>query len=293
MQLHRKISLNSLRVFLSAAGHGSLKAAAMDLGVTPGAVSHQIKTLEAVLGVELFVRTNNTIRLTEAGEGLLAQALPGLKTMEAALENVVRQTHELTVRVSVTLATRWLIPRLGLFNRSFPNARVQLETVNSTGQPPGPEPDISILYYKYFEIPPQADCILSDASRPYLSPMLLQRIADPGDLEAIPAIECTRNNWDWHSWLAATEQSGTRLSYAGSFDFDDAALRAAVAGVGMVLSPDFMIRDDLEAGRLCALPGAEAAVLGSYVIRRGVRETALADSFVRWLKQMAEDVQAL
>ncbi|MEX0285476.1 MAG: LysR substrate-binding domain-containing protein [Paracoccaceae bacterium] len=272
-------SLNALRVFLAAARLGSLKLAASELSVTPGAVSHQVRQLERALGTPLFQRRNNGIELTPAGAALAEEAAAGLAILHGALENVARDAHELTVSVSMTLATRWLIPRLESFRARNPHARIRLETVNGTGLPDRTAADIAIAYVRRDDLPDGADILLKDRCRPHLSPSAVRP-----SWRTIPALQSATGNWDWDLWLRSTGQEGIMLQYAASFDVDDAALRAAVAGMGMVLCPDFMVADDVAAGRLVPLDGAPAETLGYYLIQRGHRETGLSERFVRWLR---------
>lgn len=284
MQVSDRISLNALRVFLTAAQTASIKLAAARLGVTPGAVSRQIQGLEEALGVQLFRRTSNSIQLSEAGELLLTQALPGLHILERASETVIRSANEISVQAPTTMAVRWLIPMLDRFRFRHPDARIRVETLGGTGLPSEPRADIVLAYYPLATLPPGSEVFLEDRCRPYLSPNLLLQLKDPEDLEAIPALQCAEGNWDWQLWLKESGRSEIKLNYAGHFDLDDAALRAAVGGLGMVLSAEFIIRDDLAAGRLRPLPHAPEVVLGCYTIHHEGPQAGFAEKFARWLK---------
>jgi LysR family glycine cleavage system transcriptional activator len=286
MQDPNLVSLNALRVFLLAARSLSLTQAAAQFGVTPGAVSHQIRTLEHTLGVALFHRSNNAISLTAEGAALAREAAPGLAVLSGALANVSRSAQELTVQAPTTFATRWLIPRLDGFRKKAPGAVIRLDTQEAR---PGADPlcDVTLTYYRQGGLPDGAEVLLEDCCQPYLAPRLLEETPDLGNLAAIPALQCSQGNWDWQMWLEGTETPDTPLRFSGHFDIDDAALRAAVAGLGMVLAPDFMIRDDIDGGHLCAVPGQPGRVLGYYAVERGTRETGLRESFVRWLHREA------
>ena len=286
MQDPNLFSLNALRVFLLAARSLSLTQAAAQLGVTPGAVSHQIRTLENTLGVALFHRSNNAISLTDEGAALAREAAPGLAVLSGALANVSRSAQELTVQAPTTFATRWLIPRLEGFRKKAPGAVIRLDT-QEPRPGAGPLCDVTLSYYRQDDLPEGAEILLEDRCQPYLSPRLLESTPDPVDLSTIPALQCTQGNWDWRMWLEESETLKTHLRFAGYFDIDDAALRAAVAGLGMVLAPDFIIRDDIAGGRLCAVPGQPSRILGYYAVERGARETGLRESFVRWLHREA------
>ncbi len=282
------ISLNALRVFLIAAQHLSIKRAAELLLVTPGAVSHQIKALEQSLGTQLFLRRNNAIELTDAGTRLFRQSTPDLQMLHTALENVIRDTNELRVRASMSFSVRWLIPKLHLFKTKNPNANVQVETFYDVDKQPSGAADVTVSYYKHDECPDGACILFSDVCRPYLAPALLSKLADPKDVTSIPALQCTKENWDWQLWMAEADKSDAQLNYAERFDLDDAALRAACAGMGMVLSSEFMVEDALADGLLVPLPASEEINVGCYTLHVGGRETGLSKRFVRWLHSVAE-----
>lgn len=287
MQNADRISLNALRVFAIVAECGSMKLAAARLGVTAGAVSHQVRGLEDALGVRLLHRLNNSIRLTEAGDRLHRQAHPAIRGLQSALEATLSGLAEISVQVPVTLATRWLIPRLDAFRARNPDLRIRIETTSVNGMPPHGGADIVLAYFPLWTAPPDAEILLEDLSRPHLSPALLHRAGGKPRLDEIPALQCAGGNWDWQSWLRESNHEGTSLRWSGHFDLDDAALRAAVAGLGMVLAPRFIIADDLAAGTLCPFPEAKEVRLGAYVLFRKAPQTRWSDRFVDWLKSLA------
>lgn len=277
-----RISLNALRVFLLAARHRSFKSAASDLGVTPGAVSHQVRQLEDQLGQPLFTRANNTINLTEAGIWLAHEAAPGLSLMQGALERLTRDAQALSIAVSATFAARFLIPRLDRFERTHPKATIRFETLQDSQ--PHPESDAEIVIaYVPGDRPGEGDVLFTDACRPYLAPALLDRLGPRPALTNIPALQCSRDNWDWKLWHDKAGKPDEPLTYGSQFDLDDSGLRAAAAGMGMVLASGFLINDDLASGRLVPLPGAPEVTLGHYMIHHRRRETPLTRAFTRWL----------
>ncbi|MEM7073734.1 MAG: LysR substrate-binding domain-containing protein [Pseudomonadota bacterium] len=279
-----RISLNALRVFLHAARHKSFKTAAADLGVTPGAVSHQVRQLEDQLGLALFHRASNAIALTDAGTRLTEEAAPGLALLHGALDRLNRRARTLSVAVSTTFATRFLIPRLGRFKARHPGATIRVETLQDSGLAHDSDAEVIIAYIPGGAPSQGADVLFPDTCRPYLAPGLLDRLPPRPALGDIPALQCTRDNWDWTLWLSQAGRAHQPLRFGSQFDLDDSALRAAVAGLGMVLASGFLIADDLRAGRLVALPGTPEISLGQYVIRHAARETTLSRAFVAWLR---------
>jgi len=284
-----RISLNALRVFAAVAECSSMKLAAARLGVTAGAVSQQVRGLEEALGVRLLTRLNNSVQLTGAGETLYRQAHPAIRNLQTALEATLSGLTEISVQVPVTLATRWLIPRLDAFRARHPDLRIRIETTSVNGMPPHSGADIVLAYFPMKTAPPDAEVLLEDLSRPYLSPGLLHSTGPGPRLDQIPALQCAAGNWDWQNWLRESGHAAASLRWSGHFDLDDAALRAAVAGLGMVLAPRFIIADDLKAGTLCPFPETRDVRLGAYVMLRNGPQTRWRDRFVEWLRNLAAD----
>ncbi|SNY91053.1 LysR family transcriptional regulator, glycine cleavage system transcriptional activator [Cohaesibacter sp. ES.047] len=286
MQKSQAISLNAVRVFAIVAEHHSFKRAAESLGVTPGAVSRHVQALEEAMGVSLFFRRNNSICLTEIGEAFLQQAVPSLRSLNQAIETAMGEGQSLTVSTPTTLAMRWLIPQLKAFRQLRPDIAVRIETKSPMASLHPQHVDFSINYVVKGTSVGDAEILFEDRSRPYMSPDLASSSSKLTKLSAIPALQSTSSNWDWKTWLAEAGFSEASIQYGGYFDLDDAALRAAIAGMGMALSPEFIIADDLEAGRLCALPESPSVLLGHYTMTVMEPKTSAAMIFAKWLRSL-------
>lgn len=286
MQKPSHISLNAIRIFACAAQYESIAQAAQYLGVTPSAVSHQIKNLELALGISLFKRRNNAITLTDIGKRFLTDCTPGLHILAQATDTIVRDANMLCLRVSTTLATRWLIPALDRFKARHPQAQISIQTSAIDDMDLGPSADLAITYRRADEDIGKAELLLPDLCRPVLSPGLMQATTyqSRADIGAVPAITCTDNNWDWAFWANQMGLAMGELRFADHFDIDDAALRAATAGLGMVLAPELLIRAELDAGTLVPLPGFEPIELGAFYLVTGPRTGGIVRSFCNWLR---------
>ncbi|MBC8445492.1 MAG: LysR family transcriptional regulator [Rhodospirillaceae bacterium] len=121
-------SINALRAFQASARSLSFTKAALELNVTQGAVSHQVKGLEDRLGVKLFLRVRQRLQLTQQGKGYLPFVRQALDLLEAG--NAYLETNEksgiLTVSVSPNFATKWLVPRLGDFIATHPEIELRI-----------------------------------------------------------------------------------------------------------------------------------------------------------------------
>jgi LysR family glycine cleavage system transcriptional activator len=108
--------LNAIRAFEAAARHLSITLAADELHVTPGAVSRQIKSLEEVLGLQLFKRGHREISLTRQGSDYYRAITRALDVLREATRKLTRgrRRKQLMIRAYTTFAMRWLIPRLSV-----------------------------------------------------------------------------------------------------------------------------------------------------------------------------------
>src|SRR5215211_2481382 len=121
--LRRLPALNALKAFEAAARHESFTRAAEELCVTQGAVSHQVKALEAELGIKLFNRERQRLIITEAGRDYLAVLRDALDRIAVGTERLVQRQSSgvLTVSTSPDFAAKWLVHRLGRFAEAYPS----------------------------------------------------------------------------------------------------------------------------------------------------------------------------
>src|SRR4051812_27207089 len=138
----RNAPLNALRAFEAAARYLSFKKAALELHVTAGAVSHQVKVLEDYLGLPLFRRLTRALELTPEANAMLPKVREGLDNLTEALDRVRRRvaTCSLTVVTPPNFAARWLVPRLARFTTAHPN--VELHLASRPGMIDGRDSDV-------------------------------------------------------------------------------------------------------------------------------------------------------
>lgn len=286
MQIKTRVSLDAVRLFTVVARTGSLTLAGEEIGVTSSAISHRIKKLEQQLGVVFFTRGNNSIALTEAGQRFHAEVAPAVALIERSAEALRRDENEVSVHASTSLAVRWLIPCLDRFRAAHPTIRVRIETGLGGDTQVGPATDIAIRYRRASEQADGWDLLAPDVSRVVAAPSLL-RAMEGAAIAGLPAIQCTRDNWDWRLWCAKTGVPFERMTFTHAFDTDDAALHACVAGLGIMLGPPLLTRREVASGALVELSAFTPVELGSYRFvrhsdRRAVRQ------FCRWMCQEAQ-----
>ena len=286
MQNHR-LSLNAVRIFTVVARHRSIALAAAELGVTASAVSHQVRKLETELGIRLFMRSNNAIELTDEGRRFHEDAAAAIAMIDRSAESMRRNADEIVIRVSMSIAVRWLIPALEGFKHRHPTARVRVETLHLTKATLGASADMAISYERAGPGDKEGELLAGDFSRPVLSPALLAAsdYRGPRDVSKVPALKCARENWDWVMWAEKLGLPRNSVHIAHEFDTDDAAVHAAVAGLGMVLAPALMTKTEIAAGTLAELPGFEPVELGSYHLLVRPEPSRMVKNFRDWLRK--------
>jgi LysR family glycine cleavage system transcriptional activator len=246
-------SMQTLRAFEAAARHENYSAAAQELGVTHGAVSHRIRELEGQLGVTLFRRQGRAMLPSREAVTLLAQVREALNVLERAVP-AGRQAaaDRLVVGVHPSLATRWLVPRLGRFLESTPGATVEVRSTADLGDFLAQGVDIAIRYGAG-EWPNAArERLGGEHLFPVCTPAYrdAHRLRKPADLA-----RCTllRHAWQqWGPWLRAAKLRIKEPS-SGLVVSDSAMLlEAALASQGVALARSLFAADDLAAGRLVA-----------------------------------------
>ena len=255
-------SLNALRAFEATARHLSLTKAARELHVTPAAVSHQVKALEADLGITLLRRIKGEFVLTETAQ----TALPVLRAGFDQIAEAVRRLradearHFLTISVGPTFAATWLVRRLGTFKAAYPEIDVRLQTTDAMADFVRDGVDIGIRFGSGTYPGLEAIGLFEEEIFPVCSPALLKqgpRLASPSDLTGHTLLH-VEWNWaltrgeplDWQIWLRAAGAGEVDALRGPRFSHASLALQAAIEGQGLALGSDALARDDLAAGRL-------------------------------------------
>lgn len=251
----RSLPLSGLRVFEAAARLGSFKAAARELAVTPTAVSHQIRALEAQTGLALFDRHVRRVSLTDAGAQLYPVLRDGFDAFEATLARLTQQRARVQVTISATNAftVKWLVPRMADFRSRHPGIDLQLQASDDIVDLRSTAVDIAIRYgrgpYPGLVVQP----LFTDRFAPVANPRL--GIGSPDDLARVPLIcfdwkRRRPENPTWERWFAAAERAQPRQASQLRFSDEGHAIQAAVAGHGVALVSLALVAEELEAGHL-------------------------------------------
>lgn len=268
--MNRLPPLNALKAFEAAARHLSVKAAAQELSVTPGAVSQMLKTLELYLGRQLFDRVNRGIVLTEAGRNYLPPVRNAFRQIAEASRRVAaaEETGVLTVSTTPFFASAWLVPRLGSFRAAYPDIDLRILTGNGLADFTRDGVDVAIRHGLGRYPGLKSEHVLAVAMIPVAAPSLVARLgkpASPADLLAWPLVQdADRKGWSlWFEAQGLTESGPTR---GPSFDDPGLLLRALIAGQGAGLLPDAMVETDVQEGRLVRLAEAKEIEVFAYYL---------------------------
>jgi LysR family transcriptional regulator, glycine cleavage system transcriptional activator len=283
--------LGSLRAFEASARLLSFRLAGEELGVTQSAISHRIAELETILGVKLFERLPRGVSLTDAGTLYYPYMRDAFERIArgTALINRIGTTDDLALETYATFAIRWLIPRLTDFRKVNPNLAIRIGTSQLDWELNIDSSDIGIIHTTRPERMNLHYRLLVKAEmRPVCSPQVAARIE--GDVGAqalakVPRLALYTSPEDWGTWLEAAGIADTAQAVTLKFDTYLAALQSALDGQGLAVAPDFLVADDIQAGRLVAPFPLKVPQPGAwYMICRKERvgETRIRQ-FERWL----------
>ncbi|WP_404993403.1 LysR substrate-binding domain-containing protein [Cupriavidus pauculus] len=294
-------SLIALQMLECAARLGSFTRAAAELNVTESAISRQIQALEARLGVRFFERVRQRVVLTSEGDRYVREIRAELKAIERATKDLASRAGGMEVielAVVPTFATQWLIPRLASFRIDSPRIVVNIHA--------RPEPfhfgdsiyDAAIYFGdRPWDGHPSAALIDEGPSIPVCSPTLLAhaKLRRREDLLRLPLLHLASRPDAWPDWFSGDDEAVRRRARLGPrYDLFTMVTRGAIAGLGVAVLPEMMVRSEMESGQLVTLPfpaAHEAGRSGSYFLsyrQEKPGETKLA-RFASWLVGQCRD----
>ncbi|MEJ6785313.1 transcriptional regulator GcvA [Aminobacter sp. Piv2-1] len=251
----------ALRTLVAAGRHLNFTRAADELGLTPAAVSHQIKEIEDQLGVVLFTRTSRSIRLTEAGAALCdasADAIEALNRAVSKARKLTRGTTQLKVTLDAQFASKWLMRRVDGFRKLHPDIELRFDISYEVRDFDLDDVDVAIRFGmgKYPGL--RADRLFDNMIIPVCSPRLLASgppLRVPRDLfnHTLVHIEWSQQGvtWpNWRMWMAAAGVDDFDDSRAIVFTASSDAVQAAIDGSAVALADFAMVANDLSEGRL-------------------------------------------
>ncbi len=311
--------LNALKAFEAAARHLSVKKAAVELNVTPAAVSHQIRTLEEYLDIQLFHRYNRALELTDSARACLPKLREGFDCLGQAVERLRTHTSGgmLTVSAAPSFAARWLMPRLHRFIAAHHEIDVRVSArmrrVSVDGKADVAEratieawlddSDVAVLYGHGHYPDLDVHKLLPLTITPICSPQALtgeHALRTPEDLRHHMLLhDDTGELYDgesfWDVWLKAAGVKGIDAKRGAHFSHAVLAFEAAMDNIGVVASMPILAAEDLAAGRLVMPFDLKVTLASAYylVCESHAKTRPAVAAFRDWLiAEAAKDVSA-
>jgi LysR family glycine cleavage system transcriptional activator len=261
--------LTALLAFERAASQLSFRRAARDLALSPSAISHQIRGLEVLFGVKLFVRGARTVRLTADGERYLAKVSAALAALQEAGREMLRHRRdgggELWISALPFFTSTVLIPALADFKRRNPGVTLRIEATHQYADFNASRVDVAIRYGREHATGLKFEPLVEVRGLPVCAPGLIKGgLRHPEDLSREILIHLTSQPQAWPDWL---KQAGiAHMIPRGHLWLDSvpAMLEAAEHGLGVTLAMAPLIR---------ARPGFGKKLLAPFDVATGPGET--------------------
>jgi LysR family transcriptional regulator, glycine cleavage system transcriptional activator len=293
-------TLNALKAFEAAARHESFTRAAEELFVTQGAVSHQVKALEAELGLKLFNRERQRLVITEAGKAYLVVVRDAFDRIAAGTERLLQRQRGgvLTVSTSPNFAAKWLVHRLGRFAQAHPDIDLSVNASRHHVDFAREDIDVAIRHGDAGTSGLHVARLCAEEIYPVCSPKLLaggKPLRGPSDLARFTLLHVTDRK-GWGDWLQFAGVKDVDPSRGPVLNEASMAIDAAIDGQGVVLARSALAAWDLIGGRLVrpfrlAMPAPFAYWIVCPKVNAKLPKIA---AFTDWLlKQAAEDTRQL
>src|ERR1700704_5055016 len=290
--------LTGLRAFEAAARCLSFRLAAAELGVTPTAVSHQIRLLEAYCGQPLFRRQPRPVALTWAGQQLFPVVRDGFESFMEAINGVRAGGTGARLRVTATnaFAARWLVPRLPKWRETHPRLKLDIVGTDVVLSLKTGETDISIRYVRSAPAEGPSFELARDTFLVVATPKLVGRsrnALNPVELGEFPLIEAGWPASDteaptWRQWETVARKHHKHvpnLSGLVSLNFREElhAIEAAISGQGIAICSDVLVAPELASGALVKVASVTLPGYGFYIVHRSSHpKLASIKAFVAW-----------
>ena len=297
--LRRLPPLNALKAFEAAARSESFSRAAEELCVTPGAVSHQVKALEATLGIRLFNRERQRLVITEPGREYLAVVRDALDRIAVGTARLVQRQScgVLTVSMSPDFAAKWLVRRLGRFAEKHPEIDLRISATERHVDFAREDVDLAVRHGDGGWPGLEVVRLCSERLFPVCSPRLVSgrnRVTEASDLLRFPLLRLG----DWKTWMRWFDAAGVADPVPRGPVLNQASMLidAAVDGQGVALARTALAAWDLISGRLVSPVDVSLRMSNTYwiVCPKAVSGTPKVAAFRDWLlAEAAEDARRL
>jgi LysR family glycine cleavage system transcriptional activator len=260
---YRLPALVALRAFEAVARLGSVRGAAAELHVTPGAISQQIRVLEHDIGVPLVRRKGNSMELSAAGMAVTDDLTAAFKLLASAVARMryatARRSH-LRISVDPAFAASWLISRLPRYRERKDSVEIMIDATNRVVDLQNEDVDLAIRFSKGGARDLAEYRLFDDEVFPVCSPRLMRGRSAIRSLSDLRKATLLHLDWtsrsgawpDWTAWLQAAGVHGVDASNGPHFSDHSLLLQAAMDGQGLALGTPALVRDHLKSGKLVA-----------------------------------------
>ena len=294
--------LNSLRAFEAAARTGSFVAAAEELGVSAAAISQHIRKLEDYLGKDMFMRKNNRVILTDAGQAILSGIAEALHQISETTLDMTsdRPRSRLVISSIESVAEKWLLPRLVEYARAQPDFRFDLAVEPDPIDFARDNVDLRLCYGAGHYPDHRVQVLAYDVVQPMCSPGYLRQnpAVEQGGMAAVPGRDVLSTSWGssfgsnptWANWF---QRAGLAMPALAGFQAGRSGLAVDMAreGLGVALAQRMLAASDLAAGRLVSMSSITLGLGHPYCLvhpRSKARKRNLTAVF-DWLVKSADE----
>jgi LysR family transcriptional regulator, glycine cleavage system transcriptional activator len=268
-KLFRVPSLHALQAFAEVAQSGNFTEAAAKLCLTQSAVSRKIQQLENFYGVALLIRSSRSAALTAEGKEVLETALKLMAELQDLDKRLAPRDAPFRIRIHVSLAVRWLLPRLTDFYARHPDLALSIETVATQQVDPSGDCDACILYL----LQPPADqahqVLFEEFLVPVCAPTSVNGKPPPASIDELsnyPLIHGSTGQQEWAAWLKAHDREPARDCKHITFNLDELALDAATRGLGIAMTDRTLAQELINRGDLIIPFGPALKTSGAYTL---------------------------
>ncbi|TPL54187.1 LysR substrate-binding domain-containing protein [Mesorhizobium sp. B2-4-6] len=270
MAFLRDLPLSALRALAAAARTGSLTRAADELGVTPGAVGHQLRQLEDRLGIKLVRREGNGIALTRIAEAALPDIDRGFDALASGLRRLrfERRADTFTVAADPSFASLWLAPRLGNIRAALGRLDVRVVVSIALDSMLDEGIDLAISYRNSSAKHLASAELFTERVVPACAPALIGNRSDrdgAGMLDRLPLLHIDQTMGDdvyptWENWFTAAGRQRKNIDHGPRFPLTVLAAHAAISGMGALLASELVLREHFRSGQIVEIAGEVPAL---------------------------------
>ncbi len=264
-------SLHLLKALIATARHGSMSRAALDLHLTPGAVSKQILELEDGLGVTLFERVRKQLHLTPAGERYVNRLQPLIAQMEeatAALLQDIGKPMSLGVATVPAFGAKCLFPHIGEFHRLHPQIELRYLPYVNAYDFDAPDLDCAIRWGGGTWPATRADYLIGHDMVVVARPRSAggPDLREPHDIVGQPLLHHVKGLDGWARWCEANDVRGVNTQTGPQIDMVSSIIQAVAGGLGLGLLPRCVVEEEIAAGLVqCPFEPTRIPVAGYYL----------------------------